>query len=65
MKKNYLAALTLLFFGLLFFACNDTSIIGSDLLEDDQLEFEFTDTLTIHAKTIAVEYLTIACASSS
>ena len=34
------------------FACNDPTVIGSDLLAGDQLDIEFTDTITVNARTI-------------
>ncbi|MFQ5446381.1 MAG: DUF4270 family protein [Saprospiraceae bacterium] len=33
------------------FACNDPTVIGSDLLAGDQLDIEFTDTITVNAYT--------------
>jgi uncharacterized protein DUF4270 len=33
------------------FACNDPTVIGSDLLAGDQLDIQFTDTITIDAYT--------------
>ncbi|TAK38578.1 MAG: DUF4270 family protein [Saprospiraceae bacterium] len=34
------------------FACNDPTVIGSDLLAGDQPDLEFTDTITVKAYTI-------------
>ncbi len=41
------------------FSCNDPSAIGSDLLSGDQLETEFTDTLTVKARTVSNDSLTV------
>ncbi len=40
---------------LFFSACSDPALFGSDLLEEDQLGTESTDTLTLLTKTIAGE----------
>lgn len=53
MKKITNSALWLLTFSLVaMFSCNDPSIIGSDLLSGDELDIEFTDTLTLRARTV-------------
>lgn len=39
----------------LFIACNEPTIIGSDLLADEGLNVEFSDTLNIQAKSIPVD----------
>ena len=50
MKHFHHAALWVLSSALLaLFSCNDPTVIGSDLLAGDQLDIEFTDTLTIRA----------------
>ncbi|MBK9017178.1 MAG: DUF4270 family protein [Saprospiraceae bacterium] len=41
------------------FSCNDPSAIGSDLLSGDQLDTEFTDTLTLRARTVANDSFTV------
>ncbi|MCF8245355.1 MAG: DUF4270 domain-containing protein [Saprospiraceae bacterium] len=41
------------------FSCNDPSSIGSDLLSGDQLNTEFTDTLTINARTVINDSMTV------
>lgn len=43
------ALFALAFFLLTLFSCNDPTTIGSDLLAGDQLDVNFTDTLTIRA----------------
>jgi hypothetical protein len=53
MKHLRLAALYVLVLSLItLFSCNDPTVIGSDLLAGDQLDIEFTDTLTIRAWTV-------------
>lgn len=54
MKKISLA-LYVLAFGLIISACNDPSTIGSDLLEGDQVDVFFTDTIGLQASTIKEE----------
>ncbi|MBI1224217.1 MAG: DUF4270 family protein [Bacteroidetes bacterium] len=49
--------LILLFVALL--SCNDPSTIGADLLSGDQLDTEFTDTLTVRARTVSNDSLTV------
>jgi hypothetical protein len=39
----------------ILFSCNDPSTIGSDLLDDDLIDVEFTDTFSINAITIQGE----------
>ncbi|MBI5915871.1 MAG: DUF4270 family protein [Bacteroidetes bacterium] len=34
------------------FSCNDPTVIGSDLLSGDQLDIDFTDTITLKARTV-------------
>ncbi len=50
LTKPALWVLPILFAAL--FACNDPTVIGSDLLSGDQLDIEFTDTITLKAQTI-------------
>ena len=51
--KNLIPALIVLMSGFcLFNACNDPTVIGSDLLGDDNLNLAYTDTITIISKTI-------------
>ncbi|MBK8567154.1 MAG: DUF4270 family protein [Saprospiraceae bacterium] len=60
MKKLTKPALWVLsFFFVAFFACNDPTVIGSDLLSGDQLDIEFTDTLTLKARTIPNDSLVV------
>lgn len=54
MKKLTYSAFWMLALGCIaLFSCNDPSEIGSDLLSGDQLDTEFTDTLTLKAHTVA------------
>jgi hypothetical protein len=60
MKKLTKPALWVLLFSFsAFFACNDPTVIGSDLLSGDQLDIEFTDTLTLKARTISNDSLVV------
>jgi len=54
MKKISLA-LYVLAFGLIISACNDPSPIGSDLLEGDQVDVFFTDTIGLQVSTVKEE----------
>lgn len=48
--KNINIAVLLLFVGLwLGYSCNDPTLIGSDLLSEDQLDISFTDTITLRS----------------
>ncbi|MCB0618986.1 MAG: DUF4270 family protein [Saprospiraceae bacterium] len=50
--RNSIVALGLLAAGLLFWqSCSESTIVGSDLLEDDQIDIGFTDTLSLKAYT--------------
>ena len=37
---------------LVLFSCNDPSLIGSDLLDEDLLDLQFTDAFDISARTV-------------
>ena len=43
----------------LLFSCNDPSTIGSELLDEDQFEFEFMDSLTLRARTVKNDSLRV------
>jgi hypothetical protein len=66
MKNYFLALSVLLSIFCLFNACNDPTSIGSELLGDEQLDLDYTDTLTILAKTVrdADSVLTFSTPSS-
>jgi hypothetical protein len=49
---RYIIGLSL-FSGLLLFACNKSTIVGSEILDDDFVDVAYTDTFSIKAKTIA------------
>lgn len=54
MKKLHpVALLALVSLTFMLFACNDSTVIGSDLLEGDQLDINSTDTLTLRAWTVS------------
>jgi|GEM_PF-574277 len=60
MKKLTHAAFWMLAFSLVaLFSCNDPSELGSDLLSGDQLQTDFTDTLTVRARTVQNDTLTV------
>ncbi|MCR9288345.1 MAG: DUF4270 domain-containing protein [Bacteroidetes bacterium] len=67
MKNSILALIVLLAGFCLFNACNDPTSIGSDLLEGDQLDLDYTDTLTIISKTVrdADSVITFSTSSST
>jgi Domain of unknown function (DUF4270) len=53
MKKLTKSALWVLSLSIAaLFSCNDPTVIGSDLLSGDQLDIEFTDTVTLKARTV-------------
>lgn len=50
--KQYLAALSVLLFVILLTpACSDPTLVGSDLLEDDQVKLSVIDTITLNTYT--------------
>ncbi len=60
MKKMTKSALWVLSISLAaLFSCNDPTVIGSDLLSGDQLDIEFTDTLTLRAYTDVNDSITV------
>ncbi len=60
MNKLINSAFLLLTISLIaLFSCNDPSSLGSDLLSGDQLDTEFTDTLTLRARTVPNDSLTV------
>lgn len=60
MKKLTNPALWVLYLSLVaLVSCNDSSTIGADLLSDDELGVEFTDTITLSAYTVAEDSLLI------
>jgi hypothetical protein len=60
MKKMTNPALWVLSISLAaLFSCNDPTVIGSDLLSGDQLDIEFTDTLTLRARTVTNDSFTV------
>ncbi len=60
MKKITNSAFLVLILTLVaLFSCNDPSTIGADLLSGDQLDTEFTDTLTLKARTVVNDSMTV------
>ncbi|MFK8103848.1 MAG: DUF4270 family protein [Saprospiraceae bacterium] len=59
MKQNLLALVVLVIAVLLTPACNEPTLVGADLLEQDQASVEFTDTLTLRTKAITEDSILI------
>ncbi len=60
MKKLTKSALWVLSLSIAaLFSCNDPTVIGSDLLSGDQLDIDFTDTLTLKARTVANDSMVV------
>ena len=51
MKKNFFLFVILLI-STIYISCDETAIVGSDILDDESLKFQFNDTTTIHTKTV-------------
>lgn len=50
--KKYLLSVTLIIgVGILLVQCDESTIIGSDFLSEEAIDFQFTDTFTIHTFT--------------
>lgn len=58
MKKISLA-LWVIAFGIIINSCNDPSPIGAELLEDDQVEVLFSDTLTLRTSTVKEDNIVV------
>lgn len=50
--KKFSLALYVLAFGIIINSCNDPSPIGSELLQEDQVDIFFTDSITLVASTL-------------
>lgn len=55
MKKLFKVLLPFLAGALLISSCTDPTLIGSELLTEDRVNIEFTDTLSIKAKTVLAD----------
>ena len=66
MKKLTKPALWVLAISLAaLFSCNDPSAIGSDLLSGEDLDTDFTDTLTLRARTVTSDSIRVWDSSAS
>ncbi len=57
--KKYSLVLFVLAFGIVMNSCNDPSPIGAELLEEDQVDVFFTDTITLVASTVQEDSLLV------
>ena len=57
MKKLFKAFFLFLSGTLLIHACTDPTLVGAELLGEDQVDIQFTDTLTINAKSVQADSL--------
>ena len=55
MKKLFKVFFPFLVGALLIHSCTDPTLIGSELLDEDRVNIDFTDTLSIKAKTVLAD----------
>ena len=52
MKKNFFLLFAILTISAIYLSCDETAIVGSGILDDESLDYNFNDTTTIHTRTI-------------
>lgn len=52
MRRNFFFLCVAILASVVYLSCDDTAIVGGDLLDDEVINYEFNDTTTIHTSTI-------------
>jgi hypothetical protein len=52
MRRNFFFLFVAILASMVYLSCDDTALVGSNLLDDETLDYQFNDTTTIHSRTI-------------